>query len=399
MKTFLKAARQNLPHNQRTSSQNSSVRSQNPSAENNAEENSKMLHTAIKERNIPAIQKLLSNDNLDVNAVNEHNFSPLFSAVWNHNPTKGVDNAEIVQLLLQHSDIDVNTLNGHGYTPLSDASMHGNTKIVQLLLQHKHIDVNGLESMQSPLYLAAGDGHIEVVQLLLQHKNIDVNIEYVQHRSIEGEIVCQTPLEIACKKGHTEVVKLLLRHEKINLKSPEFIYLAAMFKYIEIIELLLQHKDIDGYSILYQLRNSKEQHIKIVKFLIATGYIIKPSHNIPPVQTTPAQITPAQAIPDKTILDETIPDKIKDLIEKYDSLISNPYKNKEILVLFINKIRNEFGMEELDKKEILKYHTSLEYTILRKMKKSGTIYNDDEKIPESLRTKMIQYGVKLSSKK
>jgi ankyrin repeat protein len=80
------------------------------------------------------VEKMLKDENLDVNICDYYGDSALNSAILNWD-------TEIIKMLLQHPNIDVNIKNSEGDTPLMLASTLDNKEVVELLLKHPNIDV------------------------------------------------------------------------------------------------------------------------------------------------------------------------------------------------------------------------------------------------------------------
>lgn len=104
---------------------------------------------------------------------------------------------QVYELLLRHRNINVNAVNGHDETPLMYLAVVGQTKRASQLIQ-KGAEVNRLG--WTPLHYAASKGHLDTVKLLLANKAM------VNAPSPDGT----SPLMMAAYAGSEEVVRALL---------------------------------------------------------------------------------------------------------------------------------------------------------------------------------------------
>ena len=76
---------------------------------------------------------------------------------------------DTIKLLLGVGKIDVDAKDNHGFTPLMLAAYNGHTDTVELLLDTGEADVDARNNHQStPLLLAAEDGHEGITEILLE---------------------------------------------------------------------------------------------------------------------------------------------------------------------------------------------------------------------------------------
>lgn len=104
---------------------------------------------------------------------------------------------KVYDLLIRHRQIDINAVNGHDETPLMYLAVIGETQRASDLIA-KGAQVNRLG--WTPLHYAASKGHLETVKLLLSHKAL------VNAPSPDGT----SPLMMAAYAGSEEVVRALL---------------------------------------------------------------------------------------------------------------------------------------------------------------------------------------------
>jgi ankyrin repeat protein len=163
------------------------------------------LHQAVENGHEAAVQQLLANDQVDVNAKDPCGRTPLSQAAENGHEV-------VVQLLLANDRVDVNAEDNNGRTPMLRAAENGHEAVVQLLLENDQVNVNTkLFFRQTPLSLAAEKGHEAVVKLLLANNRVDVYAKDSNGR---------TPLSWAVENGHEAVVKLLF-HRRLKDTPPE----------------------------------------------------------------------------------------------------------------------------------------------------------------------------------
>lgn len=103
------------------------------------------LHLAVQKGNVAILQVLLTNG-ANVNAENKDQNTPLHLVVQK-------DNLEIAQLLLD-KDANPNKFNKKELSPLHIAAMYGNQKIVQLLLDKGALDISRFGHGEKPSDIA-----------------------------------------------------------------------------------------------------------------------------------------------------------------------------------------------------------------------------------------------------
>lgn len=201
---------------------------------------------AVKDRNIPALHKLLSkagksnkkliggSKRLNINYQDGDGMSALHQASL-------MGNLEMMQMLLEcHADVSIH--DNKGMLALHYAAWQGMSDPVHTLLQWKSPVNEVSQDGNTPLHLACQHGHFDVVNLLLLHNSSPT----LQNKDRK------TPMDLACEFGRYRVVDLLLRSNlcaPLLMDSPEDmmdensttpLHLAAKNGHIEIIRLLLQ---------------------------------------------------------------------------------------------------------------------------------------------------------------
>lgn len=107
-----------------------------------------------------------------------------------------------VKRLLAQEDVDVNARDRMNATPLQLAVSWEYKAVVEILLAHDRVDKACTDSLdRTPLNIAANRGHKAVIESLLARGGVDVN---------SGDMNNETPLFRAASKGHEAIVRLLL---------------------------------------------------------------------------------------------------------------------------------------------------------------------------------------------
>nr|XP_022338431.1 receptor-interacting serine/threonine-protein kinase 4-like isoform X2 [Crassostrea virginica]XP_022338438.1 receptor-interacting serine/threonine-protein kinase 4-like isoform X3 [Crassostrea virginica] len=142
-----------------------------------------------------SIVHILLGKGAEVNQCNKNGDGPLHAACQ-----KG--NVNIVQQLVNMTDIDINAINSSQCTPLQKACWDGYETIVKSLLE-KGAKVNpSKEKTYGPLHIACRNGHHKVADILLAN-NADINFQ-----GADGN----TPIILACKNGMKKTFELLLNY-------------------------------------------------------------------------------------------------------------------------------------------------------------------------------------------
>ncbi|UJR16752.1 hypothetical protein I4U23_003652 [Adineta vaga] len=145
------------------------------------------LHLAAVKGN-PQILKLLIDNELDSNALDMDNNSPLHYAVsWDNGNEESVkDRIECIDHLI-HQNVDVDALNIRRDTPLHNASRYGSSKLVKSLLNHNAdlllTNRNGLNCLE----VAIEEHNEEIVKYFIEHDRI---FELMRNAQIQPRKFC-----------------------------------------------------------------------------------------------------------------------------------------------------------------------------------------------------------------
>ena len=210
-----------------------------------------LLHEACGMGNLSLVETLITHG-ADLNALDESNHTPLMVAVQNKNyqivkallrdygcdpniegnlllhEACGMGNLRLVEILITHG-ADLNALDEHGYTPLMVAVKHyGNDKIVESLICDYNCDVNVRASNgYSLLHIAAANNLLSQIRILISRFGMS---PFVVDK--DGN----TPLHLCASKGWAACVRSLLNEFHHRLYSPIYIRNAAGKTPIEVTE-------------------------------------------------------------------------------------------------------------------------------------------------------------------
>ncbi len=114
-----------------------------------------------------------------------------------------------IRSFLEKNPSEINAKNEHGFTPLIISSYSNNLEVAKVLLE-KHAKPNILSDMGTALMAATYKNNVEIAKILLQNK-ADVNIT-----DAKGT----TALHYATLFSYYPMVKILMQHKaKTNLKD------------------------------------------------------------------------------------------------------------------------------------------------------------------------------------
>lgn len=152
------------------------------------------LADAMEQKNAAAVQSLLQEATVDVNATQGDGSTALHWAVY-------WDNADLAKALLEKG-ADAEAANRLGATPLYLAAANGNAEILKLLLAAgADAKATVLQNEETPLMFAARSGSVDAVAALL-----DAGSDIDAKDSYRGA----TALLFAAEQNHADVVTLLL---------------------------------------------------------------------------------------------------------------------------------------------------------------------------------------------
>jgi ankyrin repeat protein len=150
------------------------------------------FQTALKDKNIFSLKKLLSYSNVDLYHCNNDVISSAIrkACYFGHN--------EILKLLLQDHRVDPSANDNEA---IQNACYYKQNDVVKLLLQDPRVDssVSNNILIQNACY----KGNIDLVKLLLQDPRVDPSVQ-------NNEV-----FQRACSSGDIKVMKLLLKDSRV----------------------------------------------------------------------------------------------------------------------------------------------------------------------------------------
>lgn len=180
------------------------------------------LHFACEEKCPLTVRALLQHPNVEVNKVDDLQFTPLHIACRN----KKSNAKAIVMELLNHPDIQFIAKDIDGHIPLHHACCSNkmeDTDIIQMLLCHQQqkyqiVQLNATTDYEhiTPLHVACSRNNCAAVVKLLEHNTNIININATDRLG-------NTPLHTACTDCHiansrtVNIIKTLLEHPFIMI--------------------------------------------------------------------------------------------------------------------------------------------------------------------------------------
>jgi ankyrin repeat protein len=166
-----------------------------------------LLHRLVLERNIPEVEKLLSQPGLDINATDQDGLTALFWAAKE-------GNLEIVKKFLELPTIEVNIKGKYDRTALHLASMNGHDSVVEALISHPKIDINVKdEEGKTGLIWAHSMKHKLIVQKLSKHPALDIQYHFLwasksSNEAMVHHLLSRPQLDINAKyeEGETALI-------------------------------------------------------------------------------------------------------------------------------------------------------------------------------------------------
>lgn len=149
-------------------------------------------------------------------------------------------NVAAVERLLVEDNENINELDTNGMAALHYAAARGHVEIVRTLLTQNNLDINVKTPIThiTPLHYAATHGHVEIIRLLLATRNVIADTQD-QNGS--------TALHYAVVLDHVEAVKLLIgMHNLVNNSGMNVVHCAAEHGSLKALRYMLEHcADID----------------------------------------------------------------------------------------------------------------------------------------------------------
>ncbi|XP_067683775.1 histone-lysine N-methyltransferase EHMT1-like [Haliotis asinina] len=151
------------------------------------------LHFAVAHKKVEAINLLLDHG-ADVNAADDHGFTPLFLATGRY------ADYDVALTLLQKSGIAVNCVNYNGATPLHGAAHAQNPDCVRLLIRHGACTTAKSKDGASPLDLSGDD--MDTIAALKTTRCVECGDQPITGLKTCGQ--CQGPLYCSkeCQRKH-----------------------------------------------------------------------------------------------------------------------------------------------------------------------------------------------------
>lgn len=223
------------------------------------------LHTAIKEDNFTAVNKILQNDE----QKDDPNYSLDNKAALG--AAAEIGNCKIGELLIKYG-CDINVGAWVLKSPVFLASRCGHLDFVKLLVSHGANTTLRNAAGNTPFHEACLNGHLDIVQYFLSRPDCDVNDR------TNGK---ETPLHMASLKGHVNIAKELIRAgaDMFAVKGgvgPSAIHLAAASDSEEIIKLLIE-SGVDVDTVI-QGNDRTAIHIACISGSIKTVRILISHH-------------------------------------------------------------------------------------------------------------------------
>lgn len=166
------------------------------------------LFIAVEKGNQKEIEKLMKDNSISANVVDEKGHTLLHHVIENGQVKEEVK-VQIIKLLIQKG-ASIYAVDKLGDTPLHHAAACGHKEVAELLV-NRGAQINAENNGGgTPLYVAASFGSTSVVEFLIAQ---DANVNEAD------KIHVYTPLHVAAQKGYMDIVKLLESKADLTLKD------------------------------------------------------------------------------------------------------------------------------------------------------------------------------------
>jgi ankyrin repeat protein len=155
------------------------------------------LSMAAERGSFEVIQMLQPRANANIS--DREGRSPLWWASKNDRP-------RAIEALLKFDDIELDARDEHGYTPLSIAVQHRISHVMQILSRRANVNTKDNKG-RTPLWWAASLGYLGIIDTLMESPNIDPNSQDGKGR---------TPLLIAAEKGRMAAIRILAADKRVS---------------------------------------------------------------------------------------------------------------------------------------------------------------------------------------
>jgi ankyrin repeat protein len=219
-----------------------------------------------------AMETLLNDQHLDVNAKNEKEETFLHRSLWRNN-------VEIVRLLLDRGGVEVNARSNNGNTALHDAASRGNVKVAELLIEKGAEVKEKNNDGDTALHKAAYNGTVKTAELLIE-KGAEV-----KEKNNDGDTALH---KAALGWGGVEIAELLIEKgaevKEKNNDGDTALHRAAYKGSVEVARLLIRagaEVNENGYGRLTALHEAaSEGKEEVVRLLIEEGAEVNTRDNL-----------------------------------------------------------------------------------------------------------------------
>ena len=250
------------------------------------------LHDAAWSGDFQKVQDILSEDNAQLNTLNEYGSSPLSNAIqqnhdkiaqylieqgadvhWQAENKRSllfyVDDPEMAQLLIDKG-IDINARDQWQNVAMHMQALYGRTEVVKALIQNKANPNSLNESSESPIFWALEQEHNQTAEIMAEN---GANI----HLQNSGQI---SLLHIAADMGNAQAVEwLLARQIDVSAKEKRFqrtgLHIAALKGSLPIVKALIKSgislDNADNLGNTPLTYAAAFNHTQVAHFLSAAG--------------------------------------------------------------------------------------------------------------------------------